>query len=57
MEFYLNELPPYAHFYIAPYSKFSSIIGITFTRRNFWFEINHNNGTVYCKAHFEPLSG
>ena len=43
----LKELTPNTHFYMALYFSFSHfIVGFTFTRPDFQFEIDHDNGTI-----------
>ena len=55
--YWYNQLSPNTNFCIALYSRFCGFIGITFTCPVFWFEIDHEDGTMYCKAHyFEPLN-
>ena len=45
-EFYVKELLPYTHFYIALYSHFPDKSGTTFTRPVFLSKIDHDNDTV-----------
>ena len=44
-EFYVKDLLPYTHFYIALYSHSSDKSGYTFTRPVFLFELDHDDGT------------
>ena len=41
-----KELFPNTHFYMALYSSFCAIIGITFNDITFLFKIDHDDGTV-----------